>query len=122
MIYLAGYVNIDQEILDAAALDGATGFSRFRLLEWPLITPALTVNLTLNVIGALRVFELPLVMTNGGPASSTITLNMLIYRDLFGVGGQFAYATSIAMFSLVLVVAIAIVLTTLLRARERSLT
>lgn len=122
IIYLAGYVSIDSEIIDAAEIDGATGFNRFRHVEWPLITPALTVNLTLNVIGALRVFELPLIMTNGGPAGSTITLNMLIYRDLFGTGGQFAYATAIAMFSLVLVVVIAVAMTTLLRARERSLT
>lgn len=121
IIYLAGYVSIDKEMLDAAEVDGATGFKRFRYIEWPLIATALTVNLALNVIGALRVFELPLVMTAGGPAGSTTTLNMLIYTDLFGGRGAFAYAISIAMFSLVLVVVIAIALTTLLRSRERRL-
>lgn len=123
IIFLAGYVAIDKELLDASEIDGATGFNRLRYLEWPLIAPALTVNLALNVVGALRVFELPLVMTKGGPANSTTTLNMLIYADLFGTGssGGFAYATAIAIFSLVIVVLIAVVMTTLLRARERKL-
>lgn len=121
IIYLAGYVAISPELLDAAEIDGATGFRRFRYIEWPLITPALTVNLALNVIGALRVFELPLVMTKGGPANSTTTLNMLIYADLFGGTGGFAYATAVALFSLVIVVVIAVVMTTLLRARERKM-
>lgn len=121
IIFLAGYVGIDRELLDAAEIDGATGWRRFAHIEWPLISPALTVNLTLNVIGALRVFELPLVMTKGGPANSTTTLNMLIYTDLFGGGGGFAYATAIAIFSLLLVVVVAITMTTLLRARERKM-
>lgn len=121
IIFLAGYVGIDKEVLDAAQIDGATGFRQFAHIEWPLITPALTVNLALNVIGALRVFELPLVMTKGGPNNSTTTLNMLIYTDLFGGRGGFAYATAIAFFSLAIVVIITVVMTTLLRARERRM-
>ncbi|MCS5713170.1 sugar ABC transporter permease [Herbiconiux sp. CPCC 205716] len=121
IIYLAGYSAIDKDVLNAAAIDGASGFSRFRYIEWPLITPALTVNLALNVIGALRVFELPLVMTNGGPANSTTTITMLIYRNLFGSAGGFAYATALAVFFLLLVVVVAVTMTTLLRARERRM-
>jgi len=120
IIYLAGYVSINPDLLDAAQIDGATGLRRFWHIEWPLITPALTVNLALNVIGALRVFELPLVMTKGGPANSTTTLNMLIYTNLFGGRGGFAYATAIALFSLVIVVVVAVAMTSFLRWRERT--
>lgn len=120
IIFLAGYLGIDKELLDAASIDGAIGWHRFRHLEWPLITPALTVNVTLSVIGSLRVFELPLVLTNGGPANATTTLTMKIYEYLFGGVGGFAKGVALAVLLLILVVVVAVTLTTLLRARERS--
>ncbi|WP_298876113.1 carbohydrate ABC transporter permease [uncultured Microbacterium sp.] len=117
-IFLAGYMNLPADLLDAARVDGASGWQRFTAVEWPLLAPALTVNITLSLIGSLKVFELPLVMTNGGPAGSTTTLTMLIFFKIFGGQGSFAYGATIATLLLVVVVVIASTTQALLRRRE----
>ena len=117
-IFLAGYMNLPSELVDAARVDGASGWRRFTAVEWPLLAPALTVNVTLALIGSLKVFELPLVMTNGGPAGATTTLSMLIFSKIFGGQGSFAYGATIAVLLLVVVVVIAGTTQTLLRRRE----
>ena len=120
-IFLAGYMNLPGDLLDAAQMDGASGWRRFRSVEWPLLAPALTVNVTLALIGSLKVFELPLVMTNGGPAGSTTTLSLLIYIQIFRGQGSFAYGTAIALLLLVVVVVLAGGTQSLLRRREERI-
>ncbi len=117
-IFLAGYLAIPADLLDAASVDGAGGWTRFRTVEWPLLAPSLTVVVTISVIGTLRVFEFPLVLTNGGPAGSTTTLTMVIFRNTFQLPGQFAYGIAIAAALLVIVVVIASVSSSILRVRE----
>lgn len=120
-IFLAGYMNLPSELLDASNVDGATGWRRFASIEWPLLAPAATVAVTLSLIGSLKVFELPLVMTNGGPAGSTTTLTMLIFAKIFGGQGSFAYGTTIAVLLLVVVVLFAGITQSLLRRREERI-
>lgn len=120
-IFLAGYMNLPSELLDASNVDGASGWRRFTAIEWPLLAPALTVSVTLSLIGSLKVFELPLVMTNGGPAGSTTTLTMLIFAKIFGGQGSFAYGVTIAVLLLVVVVLFAGITQSLLRRREERI-
>ncbi|MGJ8722373.1 MAG: carbohydrate ABC transporter permease [Salinibacterium amurskyense] len=120
-IFLAGYMNMPNEILEAARVDGASGWARFRHIEWPLLAPALTVNVTLSLIGSLKVFEYPLVMTNGGPASSTTTLTLLIYQKIFGGQGSFAYGITISLLLLIVVLALSTFINTVLRRREERI-
>ena len=117
-IFLAGYLGFSSELMDAAQVDGATGWRRFVSVEWPLLAPALTVNVTLTLIGALKIFDLPLVLTNGGPAGSTTTLSILIFRSTFGGQSKFGYGSAIAILLLVIVVLVAATTQTLLRRRE----
>lgn len=117
-IFLAGYLAMPAELLEAASMDGAMGFRRFRSIEWPLLAPALTVNITLALIGSLKVFEYPLILTNGGPANATRTITMLIYRDSFLDPSSFGYSVAIAAALLVLVVVLGGLTSALLRARE----
>ncbi|MHC5905070.1 carbohydrate ABC transporter permease [Streptomyces sp. S6] len=119
-IFLAGYMSVPPELLDAAAVDGAGGWRRFRSVEWPMLAPALTVNVTLSLIGSLKVFEFPLVLTNGGPAGSTETLTTLVYRNVFG-GGKFALGIAISVLLLVTVVVLSSATSALLRLRERRI-
>ncbi|MGP6178313.1 carbohydrate ABC transporter permease [Microbacterium sp. A196] len=119
-IFLAGFLGMPKDILEAASIDGATGFQRFFRIEWPLLAPALTVNITLSLIGCLRVFEFPLVMTNGGPAGSTQTLTLLIYRNVFG-DGDFAYGITLAVVLLVLIIVVAGGVNAMLRRREQNI-
>jgi raffinose/stachyose/melibiose transport system permease protein len=116
-IYLSNYLSIPESLMEAAALDGARGWTRFRKIDWPLLAPSLTVNLTLSTIGSLRVFDLPFIMTDGGPANSTQTLSYVIYQDSFQ-DFHFAYGTAVAVLLLVITVVVGIVLTTVLRRRE----
>jgi raffinose/stachyose/melibiose transport system permease protein len=120
-IFLAGYMNLPSELIDASSVDGAAGWRKFSAVEWPLLAPALTVSVTLSLIGSLKVFELPLVMTNGGPAGSTTTMSMLIFTKLFGGQGSFAYGATIAVLLLVVVVLFAGITQSLLRRREERI-
>lgn len=120
-IFLAGYMNLPTETLDAARVDGADGWRRFIWIEWPLLAPSLTVNVTLSLIGSLKVFEFPLVMTNGGPAESTTTLTLLIYQKIFGGRGGFSYGITIALLLLVVVVVLTSISNAVLRRREERI-
>ena len=120
-IFLAGYMNLPTELLDASSVDGAAGWRKFVSIEWPLLAPATTVTVTLSLLGSLKVFELPFVMTNGGPAGSTTTLTMLIFQKIFGGQGSFAYGATIAVLLLVVVVLFAGATQSLLRRREERI-
>ncbi|MEV5829818.1 sugar ABC transporter permease [Spirillospora sp. NPDC052242] len=105
VIFLAGLQGIPQEVYEAAAVDGATGWKRFRHVVLPLLAPAMTINLMLSIIGGLKLFDQVWVMTGGGPGTSTETLSTLIYKNAF----QFnEYAYSIAM-AIVLTVFVAVI-------------
>lgn len=116
-IYLSNYLSIPADLLEAAALDGARGWTRFRKIDWPLLAPSLTVNLTLSTIGSLRVFDLPFIMTDGGPANSTQTLSYVIFQDSFK-DFHFAYGTAVAVLLLIITIVVGVTLTTILRRRE----
>ena len=119
-IFLANYLAISPSLLEAAQLDGARGFKRFRSIDWPLLAPSLPINVTLSVIGSLRVFDLPFIMTNGGPNDATQTLSLLIYNNSFA-NFQFAYGTTLAVALLLLTVIVGVTQATLLRRREVDL-
>lgn len=94
LIYLAGLQNIPREILDAAAVDGATGFRRFWLVELSLIMGQVKLLLILNVIFTLQSFVLILIMTNGGPGYASMVPGLLMYEAAFQ-DGRFGYACAI---------------------------
>ena len=119
-IFLANYLAISPSLLEAAKLDGARGWKRFRHIDWPLLAPSLTINVTLSVIGSLRVFDLPFIMTNGAPNDATQTLSLVIYNSSFA-SYQFAYGTSLAVALLLLTVIVGVTQATLLRRREVDL-
>jgi raffinose/stachyose/melibiose transport system permease protein len=118
VIFLTGYAGIPQDVLDAAAIDGANGWQRFWRIEWAMLAPALTVNVTLSLIGTLGVFDFPLVLTNGGPAGSTSTLALVIYQDIFDYS-DFGRGSATAVLLLALVLVVSSAATALLRRRER---
>ena len=119
-IYLAGYLGIPAELRDAARLDGAGPWGRFWRLDLPLLAPALTISLTLSTIGTLRAFDLPFVMTSGGPDGATTTLGVTIYQAMI-TDYRYGLASAVSMVLLLLVLFVAGVQTALLRAQERRL-
>jgi raffinose/stachyose/melibiose transport system permease protein len=120
IIFLAGYAGIPADLLDAADIDGAGRWQRFRKVEWAMLAPALTVNVTISLIGSLGVFDFPLVLTGGGPVGSTDTLALLVYRDIFN-NSDFGMGAATAVLLLVLVLLVSTAASVLLRRRERFL-
>jgi raffinose/stachyose/melibiose transport system permease protein len=102
VIFLAGLQRIPEEILEAAQVDGATPLLVFRYVTFPLLAPALTINLMLSMIGGLKVFDQAWVLTGGGPSGKTDTVSTIIFRNAFQYG---EFGPSIAL-ALILTVAI----------------
>ena len=91
---LAGLQVITQDILEAAALDGARGWSLFRYVTLPLLKPASVVVITFGLVGAFKMFGPIYVMTQGGPHRATEVLGMYLYENAFHYY-QIGYATAI---------------------------
>ncbi len=104
IIFLAGLQAVPAPLLEAAAIDGAGPWQRFRHVTLPLLRPTMLFVCVTTAIGYLQFFEEPLVMTNGGPLNSTISMSMYTYKQ-FGFG-NYGYAASI---SYIIFVVIAIV-------------
>jgi multiple sugar transport system permease protein len=116
IIFLAGLQAVPPELHEAAAIDGAGAWKRFRHVTMPLLRPTLLFVMVTTAIGYLQFFEEPFVMTKGGPLNSTISLSMYTYQQ-FGFGN---YGLASAMSYLIFVV-IAIVTAVQFRLlRERS--
>ncbi len=108
LILLAGLKSLPTDILEAAAVDGATALQRFRLIILPLLLPAAFLALILRMMDAFRVFDIIFVSTNGGPADSTNTL--MIYGvkqglEFFNIGAASAVSTVIVVCILVMAAA-----------------
>jgi len=117
VIFLAALQSIPAELEEAAALDGAGPLQRFRHVTFPLIAPAVTINLTLSTIGGLKIFDQVFAITNGGPGYATETLSTLIYKQAF-VFGEFGYSTAVALVLALLVAALALFQLRYLQSRE----
>ena len=117
VIFLAGLQGVPRELEEAAALDGAGRWMRFRNVVLPLIAPAVTINLMLSTIGGLKLFDQVFAITNGGPGYSTETLSTLIYKQAF-VFGSYGYSTAVALVLAILVAAVSLVQLKYLRSRE----
>jgi raffinose/stachyose/melibiose transport system permease protein len=117
VIFLAALQGVPRELEEAAALDGAGRFQRFRHVIFPLLAPAVTINLTLSTIGGLKIFDQVFAITNGGPGYATETLSTLIYKQAF-VFGEFGYSTAVALVLTLLVAAVALFQLRYLQSRE----
>jgi raffinose/stachyose/melibiose transport system permease protein len=117
VIFLAGLQNVPRELLEAAEVDGAGRWRRFRHITFPLLAPALTINLMLSTIGGLKLFDQVFAITGGGPGYATETLSTLIYKQAF-VFGSFGYSTALALVLAIIVAAISMVQLHYLRGRE----
>jgi ABC-type sugar transport system permease subunit len=112
VIFFAGLQNVPQELYEAASLDGASAWQRFRYVTIPMLRPVITVAAVLNTIGGIQVFDQVWVMTSGGPNHASETLGTYLYGTAFGSRAssnpQLGYAASIAIVILILSLCISI--------------
>jgi multiple sugar transport system permease protein len=103
IIFLAGLQSVPVMLHEAAAIDGASSWQRFRYITLPLLRPTMLFVTVTTGIGYLQFFEEPFVMTLGGPLDSTISMSMFTYQQ-FGFGNYgFASATSYILFVIIVV-------------------
>ncbi|WP_227497306.1 carbohydrate ABC transporter permease [Planctomonas psychrotolerans] len=99
----SGLQDIPEELYEAGAMDGATGWKAFWHITWPNLRPVVSVVLVLGVVYTIKVLDIILGLTNGGPANSTQTLSIRSYQESFvnfefGVGA--AYSNILILISL----------------------
>ena len=83
IIWLAGLKDIPQSLYEAAAIDGANRFERFRYVTLPLLTPYILFNTIMGMIAVFQIFEAAYVMTNGGPADATMFYAYKLFNEAF---------------------------------------
>jgi multiple sugar transport system permease protein len=104
LIFLAGLQGVPQELLDAAQIDGAGVWGRFRHITIPMISPTILFNLILGIIGSLQVFSLAFILTKGGPVYATWFYALHIYNNAFSYF-KMGYASALAwVFVIVLLI------------------
>lgn len=116
VVLLAGLQNVPRELREAAALDGAGSWRRFRTVTWPVLKPVALAITALNFIWNFNSFGLVYVLTAGGPGGSTRLPMLFAYEEAFRYG-QYGYA---AAMGLVMVAVVAVLLTVFLRNRLRE--
>lgn len=106
VIFLAGLQSIPSELYEAAKIDGASVWQQFRHVTLPMLQPVMIVNVTISLMGAFNVFDIPYVMTEGGPANSTNVMALHIYlRGFKFYRFGFSAALSYVLLTIVTLVA-----------------
>lgn len=96
MIYIAGFTNVPKEIIEAASVDGATGFRKMKSIILPMMMPSFTIVSFLTLKGGFMVYDVNLALTQGGPYKTTQMVAMHVYQKAFlsqhyGVGQAEAF-------------------------------
>jgi multiple sugar transport system permease protein len=97
VLFLVGLQAIPAELYEAAELDGANGWQKFRLITVPMLNPTIMLVLFLSTIGGFSLFIEPYVMTGGGPVNSTLSGILYLYKQAFFFS-KMGYATTIGFF------------------------
>jgi len=105
VVFLAGLQAIPQQLYEAATIDGTGPWQRFRHVTLPMLSPSVFFVVVTSVIASFQVFDQALIMTDGGPGSSTTTMVMYIYRTAFQNYDQgYAAAQSLVLFGFIVVI------------------
>lgn len=105
VILLAGLQDISEDYYEAAELDGASAWLKFRRITLPMLSPTLYFVVTISLINSFQLFDQVLIMTNGGPAGATSTLVEQVYKNAFQFNKMgFAAAQSWVLFVIIFAV------------------
>mgnify|MGYP003806817747 CR=1 FL=1 len=119
VIYIAGLQSIDQSLYDAADIDGATGWKRFRFVTFPLLAPAFTINMVLAVERAFKEYDLVFALTGGGPGRASELISMTIYNESF-TNKRAGYGSALGVILFLIIVIITLFQMKVLRGREEN--
>ena len=117
LVYLGGLSNIPNELYEAADIDGAGRLHRLFSITLPLLMPSITINVVVSIIGILLEFQLPLVLTGGGPgySSQTMALRAYIYATREQRPGM---SMALSVLLTIVAVTVSVIMTNILRKKE----
>ena len=119
IIFIAGLESIPDMYREAAAIDGASGWAVTKNITMPMLMPAFTTSLVLNIIGGLKMFGLVIAMTNGGPGYASHSLSSLINELYFGTQ-QAGFSAALGMVSFIFIMGVSILLRKYLAYKEEQ--
>ncbi|GAA1746974.1 carbohydrate ABC transporter permease [Nonomuraea sp. AD125B] len=96
LLFVVGLQSIPKEPIEAARLDGASGWRLFRHVIWPLMRPLTAVVVGLALVASLKTFDIVWVLTQGGPGRNSETLAVTMYKETF-VASQYGYGSAVAV-------------------------
>jgi len=120
VIYLAGLQGIPDMYYEAAAIDGVRAGQKFRYITLPLLMPAINSSVTINLIGGLKLFDIIMALTSGGPGYDTHSLSTLVNRTYFGSENA-GYASAIGLVSFVLIMILSNIVVKIMEKKEVDL-
>ena len=118
VIFIAGLQNIPARLYEAASIDGASNSQQFRHVTLPMLAPTFVFVTVITMIGYFQLFAEPYVMTQGGPAHSTLSIVLLMYQEGFRWWNM-GYAAAVAFVLFAIILCLTLV-TMRLRSREAS--
>lgn len=116
VVLMAAMQDVPPAMYEAADIDGANLWQRVRHVTMPLVSPVIYFNTVIGLIGALQVFTQPFIMTNGGPARSTLTYAMRLYDNAFRFL-RMGYASAMAWVLFAIILGLTLLLTRVSRNR-----
>lgn len=120
IIYISGLQTVPEDVYEAGAIDGVSGWKRFWSLTFPLIVPFFSINMVLCMKNFLMVFDQVMALTKGGPSQSTESISYLIYNNGMS-GGQFGFQSANAVLFFVVIVGISVFQLTVTGKKEEQL-
>ena len=117
VIYLAGLQGIADMYYEAADIDGATPLKKFRYVMLPLLQPAVTSSVTMNLIGGLKLFDIIMALTSGGPGYDSHSLSTLVHRTYFASENA-GYASAIGIITFLLIAVFSNLIVQYLKKKE----
>ena len=117
VIYMATLNTIPQELMEAAEVDGASGFQRFFKITLPLMMPGITINSVLSLAGGLKQYDHVKVITGGGPGGATQTITLQAVEKAF-VYNRRGYSSAIILVLFILIVIVSVIQISITKKRE----
>ena len=108
VIFLAGLQGISAELYEAASLDGASAWQKFRYITLPALRPTFNYVVIFGLIGSFQVFDQVFILTSGGPARATETIVYRIYTEAFG-NGKLGYASALSYVLLIMTLIVGLI-------------
>lgn len=118
VVYIAGIQSMDVNILEAADIDGATGWNKFSNITLPMLMPSITICVFTSIAGAFKVFDLVFALTSGGPGYATETIALDIYNEAFGSANLYGYGMAKAIILAIIILVVTFIQLHYFRKKE----